>query len=133
MEKFRQTLNDNCTLTEEDMIPKIVIDVPMPISYINEELVEQLSILEPFGKETPSLFCPEKSSCFKSGNIWKDSEYSEAAAEGPVRCCMDGLYWGEAKEFAVLPGLMRPFVTYYPMINSYMGRESLQIVIQNYC
>lgn len=88
VEKFRQTLNDNCTLTEEDMIPKIVIDVPMPISYINEELVGAALHSGTFwqGKHQAS-FCPEKSSCFKSGNIWKDSEYSEAAAEGPVRCC----------------------------------------------
>ena len=50
VEAFRRQLNENCTLTEEDMIPKIVIDVPMPISYINENLIRQLSVLEPFGK-----------------------------------------------------------------------------------
>ena len=45
VEAFRRQLNENCTLTEEDMIPKIVIDVPMPISYINENLIRQLSVL----------------------------------------------------------------------------------------
>lgn len=50
IEKFREQLNQNCTLTEEDLRPKIVIDVAMPISYITKELVEQISLLEPFGK-----------------------------------------------------------------------------------
>ena len=64
VEAFRRQLNENCTLTEEDMIPKIVIDVPMPISYINENLIRQLSVLEPFGKEMRSLFLPRKISAF---------------------------------------------------------------------
>lgn len=50
IEAFRRQLNENCTLTEEDLRPKIVIDVPMPVSYITKELVEQISLLEPFGK-----------------------------------------------------------------------------------
>ena len=49
IEAFRRQLNENCTLTEEDLRPKIVIDVPMPVSYITKELVEQISLLEPFG------------------------------------------------------------------------------------
>ena len=47
---------------------------------------------------------------------------------------MDGVYWGEAKEFAEFARSHGTIsVTYYPKINSYMGRDSLQIVIQNYC
>ena len=50
IEEFRRRLNVNCTLTDEELRPKIVIDVPMPVSYITKELVEQISLLEPFGK-----------------------------------------------------------------------------------
>ena len=50
VEEFRRRLNENCTLTEKDLAPKILIDVPMPVSYINKELVEEISLLEPFGK-----------------------------------------------------------------------------------
>ena len=50
VELFRRRLNDNCTLTEQDLIPKIMIDVPMPISYLSKKLTEQLKVLEPFGK-----------------------------------------------------------------------------------
>ena len=50
IEKFRRRLNQNCSLTEEDLQPKIVIDVPMPISYITKNLIRQIALLEPFGK-----------------------------------------------------------------------------------
>ena len=43
-------LEPGFTLTEEDFIPKITIDVPMPIGYVTEHLIEELSVLEPFGK-----------------------------------------------------------------------------------
>lgn len=135
VEKFRQTLNDNCTLTEEDMIPKIVIDVPMPISYINEELVEQLSILEPFGKgNTKPLFAQKNLRVLKVGIYGKTQNTVKLQLRDPSGAVMDGLYWGEAKEFADFARSHETIsVTYYPRINSYMGRESLQIVIQNYC
>ena len=55
VELFRRRLNDNCTLTEQDLIPKIMIDVPMPISYLSKKLTEQLKVLEPFGKGTRNL------------------------------------------------------------------------------
>lgn len=135
VEKFRQTLNDNCTLTEEDMIPKIVIDVPMPISYINEELVEQLAILEPFGKgNTKPLFAQKNLRVLKVGIYGKTQNTVKLQLRDPSGAVMDGLYWGEAKEFADFARSHETIsVTYYPRINSYMGRESLQIVIQNYC
>lgn len=52
----------NCTLMDEELRPKIVIDVPMPVSYITKELVEQISLLEPFGKgKYKTGLCTEKS------------------------------------------------------------------------
>ncbi len=50
IEAFRRRLNEVCTLTEEELQPKVVIDVPMPIGYITFPLIEQLKLLEPFGK-----------------------------------------------------------------------------------
>ena len=91
VEKFRQTLNDNCTLTEEDMIPKIVIDVPMPISYINEELVEQLSILEPFGKgNTKPLFAQKNLRVLKVGIYGKTQNTVKLQLRDPSGAVMDG-------------------------------------------
>ncbi len=50
IDDFRNTINNNCELTDEDVIPKVFIDLHLPISYITFELVEELSLLEPFGK-----------------------------------------------------------------------------------
>lgn len=47
---LRKALNENSTLRGEDLVPKVTIDVPMPVDYLYEELVEQLELLEPFGK-----------------------------------------------------------------------------------
>ena len=135
VEDFRHQLNENCTLTEEDMIPKIVIDVPMPVSYINEALIRQLAVLEPFGKgNTKPLFAQKNLRVLKVGIYGKNQNTVKLQLQDPSGVVMDGIYWGEAKEFAEFARTHETIsVTYYPKINTYMGRESLQIVIQNYC
>lgn len=138
VEAFRRQLNENCTLTEEDMIPKIVIDVPMPISYINEKLIRQLSVLEPFGKgNAKPVFAQKNLRVLKTGIYGKTQNTVKLQLMDESGTVMDGVYWGEAKEFAEFAEFARSHgtisVTYYPKINSYMGRDSLQIVIQNYC
>lgn len=132
---FRRLLNENCTLTEADLIPKIVIDVPMPISYINENLIRQLSVLEPFGKGNGKpLFAQKNLRVLKVGIFGKNQNTVKVQLMDASGAVMDGLYWGDAKEFAEFARSHETIsVTYYPRINSYMGRESLQIVIQNYC
>lgn len=135
VEAFRRQLNENCTLTEEDMIPKIVIDVPMPISYINENLIRQLSVLEPFGKgNAKPVFAQKNLRVLKTGIYGKTQNTVKLQLMDESGTVMDGVYWGEAKEFAEFVRSHGTIsVTYYPKINSYMGRDSLQIVIQNYC
>lgn len=135
VEAFRRQLNENCTLTEEDMIPKIVIDVPMPISYINENLIRQLSVLEPFGKgNAKPVFAQKNLRVLKTGIYGKTQNTVKLQLMDESGTVMDGVYWDEAKEFAEFARSHGTIsVTYYPKINSYMGRDSLQIVIQNYC
>ncbi|MEE1114065.1 MAG: single-stranded-DNA-specific exonuclease RecJ, partial [Eubacterium sp.] len=50
LEAFRRLLNENSTLTEEDLVPKKLIDIKMPIGYISKELIHQLDILQPYGE-----------------------------------------------------------------------------------
>ena len=50
LELFRKELNQNSGLTEKDMTPKLMIDVPMPTGYATMKLAEELEALEPFGK-----------------------------------------------------------------------------------
>ena len=135
VEQFRRQLNENCSLTEEDMIPKIVIDVPMPISYVNENLVHQLSILEPFGKgNSKPVFAQKNLKVLKMGIYGKNQNTVKLQLMDPTGTVMEGIYWGEALEFASFIKEHETIsITYYPKINSYMGKETLQIVIQNYC
>lgn len=135
IEAFRRQLNENCTLTEEDLCPKIVIDVPMPVSYITKELVEQISLLEPFGKgNTKPVFAQKGLRVLDSSILGKNKNVVKVKLLDPQGVPMEGIYFGEAEEFA---GFLKEHdtiaVTYYPEINRFRGRESLQIIIQNYC
>ena len=135
IEKFREQLNQNCTLTEEDLRPKIVIDVAMPISYITKELVEQISLLEPFGKgNVKPIFAQKGLRVLDSNIIGKNKNVVKLKLLDPQGAIIEGIYFGEADDFM---NFIREkdsiSVTYYPEINRFGGRESLQIIIQNYC
>ena len=135
VELFRRRLNENCMLTKEDLIEKIIIDVPMPISYVNENLIRQLSVLEPFGKGNGKpLFAQKNLRVLKVGIYGKNLNTAKVQLMDPSGTVIDGMYWGDVNTFADFARAHETIsVTYYPRINSYMGRESLQIVIQNYC
>ena len=135
IEKFREQLNQNCTLTEEDLRPKIVIDVAMPISYITKELVEQISLLEPFGKgNVKPIFAQKGLRVLDSNIIGKNKNVVKLKLLDLQGAIIEGIYFGEADDFM---NFIREkdsiSVTYYPEINRFRGRESLQIIIQNYC
>lgn len=135
IEKFREQLNQNCTLTEEDLRPKIVIDVAMPISYITKELVEQISLLEPFGKgNVKPIFAQKGLRVLDSNIIGKNKNVVKLKLLDPQGAIIEGIYFGEADDFM---NFIREkdsiSVTYYLEINRFRGRESLQIIIQNYC
>ena len=135
IERFRKRLNENCTLTEEDLRPKIVIDVPMPVSYISRELVEQLSLLEPFGKgNVKPLFAQKNLSVLNLRIFGKNHNVAKMKLTDGSGASVDAVYFGEAEKFAeFVKSHERISVTYYPEINSYQGRETLQAVIRNYC
>lgn len=135
IEKFRRQLNENCTLTEEDLRPKVVIDVPMPVSYITKELVEQISLLEPFGKgNTKPIFAQKGLRVLDSNIIGKNKNVVKLKLLDPQGVTMEGIYFGEAEDFVNFIRERNSIsVTYYPEINRFRGRESLLIIIQNYC
>ena len=135
IESLRKRLNENCTLTEENLRPKIVIDVPMPVSYISRELVEQLSLLEPFGKgNVKPLFAQKNLSVLNLRIFGKNHNVAKMKLTDGSGTPVDAVYFGEAEKFAeFVESHERISVTYYPEINSYQGRETLQAVIRNYC
>lgn len=99
IDAFRRKLNEVCTLTEEELRPKVVIDVPMPISYITERLVNQLGCLEPFGKgnEKPvfadrNLVIERLRICGKEGRVF------QMKVRNATGVSMDAVYFGDAED-----------------------------------
>lgn len=132
---FRKRLNENCTLTEEDLTPKIVIDVPMPLSYVNKKLINQISLLEPFGKgNTKPLFAQKGLRVLSMRILGKNRNVAKMQLVDGSGNVSEAIYFGEAEEFqAFIENREQISVTYYPEINSYQGRETIQAVIRNYC
>lgn len=130
---FRKMLNDNAILTDEDLIPKMWIDVPMPVSYANIRLVNQLKLLEPFGKgnEKP---------VFADRNLYVKTASVIGKNKNVLRCRLeteDGTYV-PAVQFGInniddIPRAgMRISIIYYPDINTFNGIMSLQIIIKEW-
>ena len=135
VELFRRRLNDNCTLTEQDLIPKIMIDVPMPISYLSKKLTEQLKVLEPFGKgNSKPLFAQKNLRAVGIRVLGRNRNVAKMLLIDENGIKMDAVYFGEAQEFVDFVQTHDTIsVTYYPEINVFQGRENLQVVIKNYC
>ena len=135
VELFRRCLNDNCTLTEQDLIPKIMIDVPMPISYLSKKLTEQLKVLEPFGKgNSKPLFAQKNLRAVGIRVLGRNRNVAKMLLIDENGIKMDAVYFGEAQEFVDFVQAHDTIsVTYYPEINVFQGRENLQVVIKNYC
>ena len=134
IEPFRRALNDNSTLTEEDFVEKVVIDVPMPITYITKNLIRQLSLLEPFGKgNTKPLFAQKGLTVLNYRIFGKNRNVVKVQLADAGGYQMDGVYFGEGEAFAAYvdahPTLS---VAYYPSIDTWNGRDKLQINIQSY-
>lgn len=151
LEELRRRLNENTTLTEEDLRPVVRIDVAMPIEYITEEFVEQLELLEPFGKGNPKPIFAEQHFRFTGGNIiGKNKNVMKAKVVNGSGARIEALYFGQIdqlQEYIIEEFGQQEWermmhgdrnnvdlgLTYYPDINEYMGRKTPQIVIQNYC
>lgn len=150
IEILRQRLNQLTTLSVEDLIEKIHIDVPMPIDYITELLLEQFQLLEPFGNGNPKpVFAEKHIKILRMEQKGRERKILKMRIANKS-CQMDAVYFGDIPAFeefvrnqfgereinnlysgkknAVDMGIL-----YYPSINEFMGNRTLQIVIQEYC
>ena len=150
MEAFHKKINENSVLTEDDFIPKVTIDVPMPISYITERLVEELGLLEPFGKgNTKPLFAEKSLNIVSARILGKNRNVIKLQVLGAAGTVMEAMYFGDVERFQEY--LREKFghteteklfqgrenavtlsLAYYPGINEFRGNRTLQIVIQSY-
>ena len=134
IDEFRRELNERSGLTEEDFKAKLWIDVPMPIDYINERLVEELKILEPFrqGNEKP-LFAQKQVRIRSCRVIGKNKNVVKLVLEGGSGMPMDGILFTDGIAFEEeRAGRTVMDIIYYPEINEYNGNRNLQVVIRNY-
>lgn len=134
IDEFRRRLNADAELTEEDFVPKIWIDVPMPFEYVNEKIVQELKNLEPFGQGNEKPLFAQKSLVIrnvrvlgKNRNVVKMNLVTETGQ--PV----DGLLFADGDRFLEeQAGRNMIDMIYYPDVNEYNGTRTLQAVIRNY-
>ena len=150
LEEFREKLNANATLTEDDFAEKVHIDVALPISYLSESLINEFELLEPFGNENTKPLFAQKDLYIKGmrvlGTTGRCLKLFLSDANGTS---IDAMYFGESDVFLeelisfcgkeeaqrIQKGLSHHIwmdVTYYPQVNEWRGQKNIQIVIQNY-
>lgn len=134
VERFRRKLNEQSGLTEEDLVEKVTIDVPMPIHYIRKDLVQELSLLEPFGKGNEKPLFAQKNLWISQMRVFgKNRNVVKMRLTDENGYPMDGVYFGNGDEFAEEGrGKRKISIVYYPDINMYQGRESLRVIIRHY-
>lgn len=148
--KFREMLNKNCTLTEEEMKEKVTIDMEMPFGCVTEGLVKELELLEPFGKgNTKPVFAARDVTLLGARILGKNRNVLKLQVQDVNGCRIEAMLFHHADDFlgkleeqygkteveALLKGRGRQIrisMTYYPDINEYMGEKTPQIVVTHY-
>lgn len=150
--RLRQLLNDNAVLTEEDFEENIRIDIAMPLSYVSTELIRELDRLAPFGNgNTKPVFAQKQIRLIRGSVMGKNRNVGKyTIADGDDRR-FEMIYFGDVEAFheflagrysqeevrrlyeggASVP--MEISIAYYPDINTYKGKENIQIVMRSYC
>lgn len=147
IEEFRRTINEQADLTEDDLQMRVSIDMRLPFAYINEDLIEELKILEPFGKgNTKPVFAGRNIELLNGKILGKNKNVLKLRVRDEQEAVIDAVYFGNLETFsetlcrkygayamdALLSGDgkgMKLSLTYYPDINEYRGKKSPQIVI----
>ncbi len=150
IEEFAAKINANCLLTEEDFIPKVHIDVPMPFALADKKMARELELLEPFGVANPKpLFARKDITFISASRMGKTGSFTKFKMQEMDGTYFEGVYFGDFEKFSGVTdekygqGAAEKLftqkcdykisVTYQLGINSYRGREEAQIVLQNFC
>ena len=135
VEKFKRRLNDQCTLSEEELTEKVVIDMELPFAAITEHFIEELEYMEPFGKgNTKPVFAARGVAMQHVKIIGKNKNVAKATAIDAAGNRMEAICFHDAQEFAERcernNGKMS--ITFYPGIKEFRGDRQIQIVITHY-
>ncbi len=147
---LRNRLNKETSLTDDDLIPKVYIDMQLPLDFINFNLIEELKLLEPFGKGNNKPIFGEKGLKVKRGFVFGNNRnVLKLILESNSGKTIDGLYFGNIEDFEesinskygkeeiakLYDGLnnrLNMDILFTPSVNEYMGNTTLQVIIQNY-
>lgn len=136
IEAFRRRLNERArqTMTEKDFVEKIWIDVAMPFEYISEPFIRELALLEPFGQGNERPQFAQRRLKVRSARVaGKNRNVVMLSLASESGCVMEARWFGDGDGFMEEMGSRRLMdVIYYPEINEYNGRRSIQIIIRQY-
>ena len=147
---FRKMINAHCQLTEQDIIPKVRIDVPMPVDYVTKELVREFNLLSPFGKDNTKPVFADKNIQIKRMRIMgKNRNVLKLSMITSGGMPVTGVYFGDVDSFCnyleekfgkqqvdeAFNGKSNKItvsIVYFPKINTFRDLEELQFEIQYY-
>lgn len=150
VDKFREKINACANLTEDDLIPKIKIDIPMPAAYADAGLIREFAVLEPFGKANiKPQFADKNLSITKAFVVGKNQNVLRLNLVTAAGEAVSAVYFGDIEAFKAYYAekygsaevekafrgqinKLRIMIVYYPEINEYNGVESVQVIIRNY-
>ncbi len=151
LNELRSRLNANSTLTEDDFCPVVHIDAAMPIGYATETLLDQFEAMEPFGTGNPRpIFAEQHFRVLRGRRLGKEKNVLKLYVENESATRMDALLfrgvedferfiidlYGERELERMYEGRENPIdiaLTYYPSLNEYRGKKSIQMQILGYC
>ncbi|MEE1315452.1 MAG: single-stranded-DNA-specific exonuclease RecJ, partial [Faecalimonas sp.] len=135
IEDFRRMLNEGASLEDIDFVEKVSIDLQLPFRYVDIAFVEELKRLEPFGKgnEKP-LFVEKDIRVLRTQKVGKNQNVLKLRVQDASGTVVDAVYFGDVARFEayLVEHCNKLAMTYYPTLNSYQGRTSVQLIIQNY-
>lgn len=134
IDEFRRRLNENAKLTEDDFVPQIWIDVPMPFEYANEKIVDELKGLEPFGQGNEKPLFAQKGLTIRNVRVLgKNRNVVKMNLVTNTGHPFDGLLFADGDRFLEeQTGQNTIDMIYYPDVNEYNGTRTLQAIIKNY-
>ena len=131
---FRQLINSNSGLTDSDIVEKILIDAPIPISYTSNRLVEEINMLKPFGQGNRSpLFAQKSLRILNPVVVGKRRNVVKMKVTDGNGFKIDAVYFGDAEKFMEdVEESQVMSLAYYPTINTFRDVSTLQLTITNY-
>lgn len=131
--EFRKRINEVCTLTEEDFVERVMIDVPMPIDYISEELLSQIKYLEPYGNGNRKPLFAQKGLLFENPKVLgKNGNVVKGRIRASSGRAFDGIYFGDGEQFIRRLEKSQGVVdiVYTPEEHTYRGMTTIQLEIK---